>query len=46
MRELEALVGEERILSRTFVTPDRGARRASDRVTIAESVELGLLPEG
>lgn len=44
-RELEELVGDDRILSRAIVTPERGSRRASNRVTIADSVELGFLPD-
>lgn len=44
-RGLEDLVGDERILSRTIVTPDRGSRQASDRVTIADSIDLGFLPD-
>ena len=41
--ELESLVGADRIVSQTIVTPDRGSRRASERVTIADSVALGFL---
>ena len=41
--ELEALVGSERIISKTIVTPDRGSRRASDTVSIADSVAVDFL---
>lgn len=41
--ELEALVGADRIISQTIVTPDRGSRRASEAVSIADSVSLGFL---
>jgi predicted AAA+ superfamily ATPase len=41
--ELESLIGRDRIISRTIVTPDRGTRRASETVTIANSVALGFL---
>jgi predicted AAA+ superfamily ATPase len=41
--EIEALVGPDRIISQTIVTPDRGTRRASEAVTIADSVSLGFL---
>ena len=41
--EIETLVGPDRIISRTIVTPDRGSRRASEAVTIADSVSLGFL---
>jgi predicted AAA+ superfamily ATPase len=41
--ELESLVGSARIISQTIVTPDQGTRRASDRVTIADSVDLEFL---
>lgn len=44
-RDFEALVGDERILSRTIVTPDRGSRQVTDRVTVSDSVELGFLPD-
>lgn len=44
-RELEELVGDDRILSRTIVTPDHGSRRASDGVTIADCVDVGFLPD-
>jgi hypothetical protein len=44
-RGLEDLVGDERILSRTIVRPDRVSRQASDRVTIADSIDLGFLPD-
>jgi len=43
--ELESLAGADRIISQTIVTPDRGARRASEKVTIADSVGLGFLAE-
>ena len=41
--EIETLVGLDRVVSRTIVTPDRGTRRASETVTIADSVSLGFL---
>ncbi|WP_448509631.1 ATP-binding protein [Immundisolibacter sp.] len=41
--EIETLVGPDRVVSQTIVTPDRGARRASETVTIADSVSLGFL---
>ena len=41
--ELESLVGADRIISRTIVTPERGSRRASETVTIADSVALDFL---
>ena len=41
--ELESLVGADRIISQTIVTPERGSRRASERVTIADSVGLEFL---
>ena len=41
--ELESLVGADRIVSKTIVTPDRGFRRASRGVTIADSIALGFL---
>jgi predicted AAA+ superfamily ATPase len=41
--ELETLVGHDRILSQTIITPDRGSRRASETVTIADSISLGFL---
>jgi hypothetical protein len=41
--EIEALVGPDRVVSRTIVTPDRGTRRASEAVTIADSVPLDFL---
>ena len=41
--ELESLVGADRITSRTIVTPERGSRRASETVTIADSVALDFL---
>ena len=44
--ELESLVGRDRITSQTIVTPDPGTRRASDRVTIADSVALSFLSDG
>ena len=43
--ELESLVGPDRIISQTIVTPDRGSRRASETVTIADSVGLGFLSD-
>jgi hypothetical protein len=39
--EIETLVGRDRIISQPIVTPDRGTRRASETVTIADSVSLG-----
>lgn len=44
--EIEALVGADRIVSRTIVTPERGSRRASEGVTIADSIDLEFLSEG
>jgi predicted AAA+ superfamily ATPase len=41
--ELESLVGADRIISQTVVTPERGSRRASERATIADSVGLDFL---
>jgi predicted AAA+ superfamily ATPase len=41
--EIESLVGADRIVSQTIVTPERGSRRASDRVAIADSVGLEFL---
>ena len=41
--EIETLVGADRIISQTIVTPERGSRRASERVTIADSVALDFL---
>ena len=41
--EIETLVGADRIISQTIVTPERGTRRASERVTIADSVALDFL---
>jgi len=41
--EIEALVGRDRVVSQTIVTPDRGSRRASEAVTIADSVSMGFL---
>ncbi len=41
--ELESLVGPDRIISKTIVTPERGSRRVSERVTIADSVALEFL---
>lgn len=41
--ELESLVGPQRILSRTIVTPRRGSRRVSSTVTVADSVALDFL---
>ncbi len=43
--ELESLVGPDRIISQTIVTPDRGSRRASETVTIADSVGLEFLSD-
>jgi predicted AAA+ superfamily ATPase len=43
--ELESLVGSDRITSQTIVTPDPGSRRASDRVTIADSVAVSFLSD-
>jgi hypothetical protein len=37
----ESLAG--RIISQTIVTPDRGSRRASETVTIADSATLAFL---
>lgn len=42
-QELESLVGPDRIISQTIVTPERGTRRASDGVVIADSVALEFL---
>jgi len=41
--ELESLVGIDRIISQTIVTPERGSRRASEKVAIADSIALGFL---
>jgi len=41
--ELESLVGPDRIISQTIVTPDPGSRRASEKVTIADSVGLDFI---
>ena len=41
--EIETLVGPDRIVSQTIVTPDRGTRRASEAVRIADSVSLDFL---
>jgi predicted AAA+ superfamily ATPase len=41
--ELESLVGADRILSQTIVTPDPGSRRTSDRIMVADSVALSFL---
>jgi predicted AAA+ superfamily ATPase len=41
--ELESLVGADRIISQTIITPERGTRRASERVTIADSIGLDFL---
>jgi predicted AAA+ superfamily ATPase len=41
--ELESLVGADRIVSKTIVTPDRGSRGASAGVTFADSIALGFL---
>ncbi len=43
--ELESLVGADRIISQTIVTPERGSRRASDRVWVADSVALSFLSD-
>jgi len=44
--EIESLVGADRIISRTIVTPDRGSRRAPGGVTIADSVALDFVSGG
>jgi predicted AAA+ superfamily ATPase len=44
--EFETLVGPDRIISQTIITPDRGTRRASETVTIADSVALDFLTSG
>ena len=44
--EFETLVGPDRIISQTIVTPDRDSRRASEAVTIADSVTLAFLSGG
>jgi predicted AAA+ superfamily ATPase len=44
--ELETLVDRDRIISQTIVTPDRGSRRASETVMIADSVSLSFLSSG
>ena len=41
--ELESLVGPERILSKTIVTLERGSRRVSSSVTVADSITLDFL---
>lgn len=41
--ELESLVGTDRIISQTIVTPERGMRKASEKVAIADSVALEFL---
>jgi predicted AAA+ superfamily ATPase len=41
--ELESLVGPDRIISQTIVTPDRSCRRLSETVTVADSVDLSFL---
>jgi hypothetical protein len=41
--EIESLVGGDRIISQTIVTPDPGSRRLSDRVAVADSVGLSFL---
>ncbi len=41
--EIEALVGADRIISKTIVTPERGSRRASETVAIADSVTMDFL---
>lgn len=43
--EIESLVGPDRIVSRTIVTPERGTRRTSQAVTIADSVALEFLSD-
>jgi len=43
--ELESLVGQERIISKTIVTPERGSRRAVSGVMIADSIGLGFLQD-
>jgi predicted AAA+ superfamily ATPase len=42
--EIESLVGPDRIISKTIVTPDRGSRRTSRDVTITDSITLDFLP--
>jgi len=44
--ELKALVGPERILSQTIVTPEPGQRRVSQTSEVADSTELGFLDHG
>jgi predicted AAA+ superfamily ATPase len=41
--EIESLVGADRVMSQTIVTPERGSRRASERITIADGVTLDFL---
>lgn len=41
--EIESLVGSDRIISQTIVTPERGTRRVSDKVTVADSIDLDFL---
>lgn len=41
--EMKSLVGEERILSQTIVTPDRGTRAISADVRVADSIALEFL---
>ena len=42
-RAIESLVGTDRIISETIVTPERGSRRVSERVVVADSVALDFL---
>jgi hypothetical protein len=42
--EIESLIGPERILSRTIITPARHSRILSPAVTAADSVSLDILP--
>ncbi|HET8796864.1 MAG TPA: hypothetical protein VFO89_04220, partial [Thermoanaerobaculia bacterium] len=42
--EIESLIGAERILSRTIITPLRHARPLSPAVTAANSITLEILP--
>ena len=44
LEELKSLVGKERIISQTIVTPDRGTRAISDEVRVADSITLEFLP--
>lgn len=43
-RELDSLIGPDRIISRTVVGSVRGSRPLSETVRTADSVELGFLP--